>query len=178
MNRILSICVLSLCVTATAVDLPEEARVANRGPMCAWASLESLGNLHRVDALHGVRDYRYANKRGEQAFDPVIKAELDRRGVRYRMTRSLSYDRSLLESYASSHGAMVSFKAGTWSSMCHAVVITHYDGETVKFYCSDVRTKQGKPHIWTCKKAWFDWAWLGNAVVILPDDQDSHLAQN
>ena len=153
---------------ASAIDLPQDARVPNRGPMCCWSSLETLARTHGIEQLYGLRDDRYAQRPNEPAYDSVVKAELDRRQVDYRLTKHFSYDRSLLKQYADSHGVVVAFKAGAgWSSRCHAVVVTHYDDDDVKFYCSDRRTKNGTPHVWTASRAWFDRAWMGGSVVLL-----------
>ena len=164
-----------LCSPALAIDLPEECRVANRGPLCAWASLETLGNLHGIEQLKGLRDYRYTKRPNEKAFDPVVKAELERRGVRFAMTPNLSYNRSLLERYADSHGVMVALRPNSgWSIYCHAVVINHYDADkagAVEFYCSDKRQSGGVKGTWKAPRVWFDRAWQGGSVVVFPDEE-------
>lgn len=166
--------VIAVALPAFAIELPDDVRVANRGPMCVWASLETLGKLHGVEELNGLRDYRYTKRGSEPAYDHVIKAELDRRGVEYKLTKQYSYDRKLLEQYANSHGVMVAFKAGSgWSVFCHAVTVISYDAERVEFYCSDKRLKNGVPGMWKASRRWFDQAWLGGAVVIgRSDDPD------
>lgn len=153
---------------ASAVELPEYCRVQNRGPMCAWACLETLARVHGIQQLFGLRDYRFLNKYNEKALDPVVEAELQRLGVNYLFSKNETFDPWLLELFAESHGVMVSFKPGTWSQLCHAVIVTEYGEKQVKFWCPDATMKNGKPHIWTAQRSWFDSAWMGNSVVVAP----------
>lgn len=156
----------------SAIDLPDDVRVSNRGPMCAWASLETLANLHGVDQLKGLRDYRFTKRRNEPAYDVAIKAELDRRGVNYKLLKHGSYDRSLLH-HADDLGVVVALNANTgWSIYMHAVLLTKYDADksgTVEFYCSDKRQSGGVKGTWKAPRSWFDRAWSGGSIVIYPE---------
>lgn len=158
--------------SAVAIELPEECRVENRGPMCAFAALETLGRTHGITALYGLRDDRYEKDPRGLTYDSTIADELSRRGVRYELRPQWSFDRSLLRRYANSHGVVVALKPGNnWSGGCHAVAVTRYDDEWVEFYDCNRTTQNGRAKIWRCPRRWFDeQGWMGSSVVVLKEE--------
>jgi hypothetical protein len=170
LSRMISFWLLGL-LPLGAVELPVECRVHNIGPMCAWASLDTLARCHGVAKLVGVMEDRRRNKPDEKAFDDVIRAELDRRGVDYRFTPQSSFDRQYLEHYTEHYGVAVALKEGNPHSIgCHMIVVTQYGPEWVIFYDSTKHSLNDRPKLWRCGRPWFDAWWLGNSVVVLPDN--------
>jgi hypothetical protein len=172
LSRMITFAAIWLCFTANvaAIDLPEACRVRNIGPMCAWASLDTLARANEVQDLVGVLEYRRANWPEELAYDGVIKAELDRRGVHYDFRNQYSYDRSLLYQYSVPFGVAVALKAGNPHSIgCHMIVVTHYDSKRVEFYDSSKPVRDGQPKTWRCGRPWFDQWWLGCSIVVFPN---------
>lgn len=170
---------LLICSSAMAIDLPDECRISNRGPMCAASSLETLARRHGVESLYGFRDVwyeKYAKGEAPKAWDWAIRGSLDKRHVNYLMTDQYSYDRRLLDKYANSHGVMVALKANTgWSVFCHAIIVTTIDDSGLEFYCSDRPKNASKHGTWRCSNKWFfgtdgkNGAWQGGSVVVLPE---------
>lgn len=170
MRRLLAgIALAWVAAAAQAVEIPEEARVRNKGGYCAWASLDTMARVNRIPRLVGILEQRRAKLRTamDAGYDWLIEAELKDRGVRYELRKFGSRDTSLLEQHAESHGVMVSLLAGnSYSRMCHAIVVTKYDAEHVEFYDSDNPVRDGKPKTWKCGRSWFDRWWTGASVVV------------
>jgi len=154
---------------ACAIELDEDHRIPNIDGMCAWSSLETLGRANGVKSLHGLRDYRRLHRPTELAYDHVIRAELDSRGVHYEFRPQGSYDRTLLEKYSRHFGVAAALKPNNpWCGGPHEIVVTDFGPEWVEFYDSSRPLQDGKPKIWRCGRSWFEAYWWGQSIVVFP----------
>jgi hypothetical protein len=161
---------------AVAIDLPVEARVANVGSYCTWASLDTVARANGVQQLSGILEERRRRNmaRPDPGYDRTIAAELEARRVHYAICPQGSYDRNLLKRFANTYGVVVSLAAGNpWSIGCHTIVVTQYNDERVEFYDSSRPVDQyRRPRVWYCSRGWFDQWWIGSSVVVFPDDNE------
>jgi hypothetical protein len=165
--------VLLLPSLGYALDLPERVRVRNCGGRCAWACLETAANALGDDRLRGLVNLRGglsrdAHKTYDYGNTLKIADQLDALGVRYHIDRDYTYDFDTLRKYANRRGVVVSlyegslYLEGRTLKECHAVLLTDFRDDGVKFYCPDSPWK-----LWRGELAWFRKAWTGSAVVIL-----------
>ena len=165
------------------IEIPKDYRIANVQPgYCVWVSLEILGYLNDVKKLHGLTsarakdpDHIYYVKENDVLIkmvmpkhagcDTAIQEKLNDLKVKFKINPAGSSDRNLLK-YANTIGCMVGIKPGGRNPGYHAIVLTHYDDEIVKFYdCNDVNAN------YEAKREWFDFYWTGLAVVIEPESK-------
>jgi hypothetical protein len=158
------------------VRLAPDNRVSNRPPgVCVWACLESAGRCQGVDALSGLAADRARQAlRWERAGGFVVavadnsgtadrvEAELQRRGVRYRM--AFLHDTSLIEAgMRSGRPVCVSLVDYPNVGQCHEVLLLEWDVEEVRFYDpNDPAEDQVR------SRAWFEAHWLGRSVLLGP----------
>lgn len=173
------ITLLALAVSAFAVEIPKRHRVPNRDPgYCCWASLETLGRLHGVKALHNLVERR-THESGVYVLtwhgweyipnnvgcDFVVREKLEDLGVRFRQQETGYFSRKLLR-YATSHGCTVGMQRGAFEGLDgqHAVTLTHYDDECVEFI-----DPNHPEQVFRATREWFDYYWMGMVIVILDD---------
>jgi len=166
---------LTSAMSVFAVDIPKDCRVANIPPgYCCWASLETLGKVHKISSLDGLLEARTKEKdtiigysgsiqlveARNYGYDHAIRAKLAALKVKFWMNSTGSFDRSLLK-YANSHGCLVGLKAGARGELGHGIVLTHYDDKIIRFYDSN------QPNdTWEGSREWFDYWWSGMTVVV------------
>ena len=157
-----------------ALDIPTDCRVANIPPgYCCWASLETLGNVHGIASLKGLRDLRtkdndvffiasniYYVEPRNYGYNHALRGKLTSLKVKFWMKDSGNTDRTLLD-LAGSHGCLVGMKPGARGKDAHGIVLTHYDDKTIKFY--DCNQPQS---IWEGSREWFDYHWTGMVIVV------------
>jgi hypothetical protein len=166
MHRVAWIAIL-LASTANAVELPEAVRIPNWGGYCTWACLGTLAKRHGwpYPVQNIMREVWTKNGQlpAYAGYDHRIERELQAAGVLYLMRPQFSYDRTLLEHFAESHGVQFAFAIGTPGIGCHSCVCVSYGPDVVKYYDPN-RPKT----IMQVDRAFFDRWWLGSSVVILP----------
>lgn len=169
MNPLALTAVLLLASTAAALDLPEAARVENRGARCLWASIQTAA-LARGDS----RFDGWLADCSEWGTFLAAHEKLTRMGVRHLVDLDGAYNVATLKRYAKSHGVTVSlWKGCRWydgrrSRHAHAILLVDFTDTHVDFYDSDApRDAWGKPRIWRSSRAWFESAWAGNSCVVL-----------
>jgi len=168
---------LKSAISVNAVDIPKDCRVANIPPGCYWASLETLGKVHKISSLKGLLEartreddtiivvegsgvlFRQVDPKN-YGYDDAIRKKLTDLKVKFWMNATGNADRSLLK-YANTHGCLVGLKAGARGELAHGIVLTHYDDNIIRFYDSN------QPNdIWEGSREWFDFWWSGMIVVV------------
>jgi hypothetical protein len=160
---------LLISIILLCIEIPVEARVKNPGSYCAWSSLDTLARVHGIERLKHVSRDRLIKNQGypDAGYDHVMVKELESRKVKHEIRKQWSYDRTLLNSYAATLGVSVSLMQGNpYCGGCHQIIVTHYDQWTVQFF----DTNTPKKDRYTCSREWFDTWWLGNSLVIFPDE--------
>jgi len=165
-------------IAVIAADIPKDCRVANIPPgYCCWASLETLGKVHKISSLDGLLDARTREddtiiivqgsgvsfrqvEPKNYGYDHAIRKKLTDLKVKFWMNTTGNADRSLLK-YANSHGCLVGLKAGARGQLGHGIVLTHYDDKIIRFYDSNQ-----PDDTWEGSREWFDFWWSGLIVVV------------
>lgn len=166
---------LMSAISAFAVDIPKDCRVANIPPgYCCWASLETLGKVHKISSFDGLLESRTKEndtivvypgglhhvEPKNYGYDHAISSKLTDLKVKFWMNATGSFDRSLLK-YANSHGCLVGLKAGARGKIGHGIVLIHYDDKIIRFYDTN------QPNdTWEGSREWFDFWWSGMTVVV------------
>jgi hypothetical protein len=172
-------CFLFLSSSVWSIELEKKDRTPNQAPgYCVWASLETLGHHHKIESLFDLVEKRKKDpdiyiqnfdQNGKEFFalqqrhigtDFVIREKLDQLKIDYKITLTRSNDRSLL-SFANEQGVLVGVKVGARGPAAHIIVLTHYDGETIKFYDCNY-----PDDIWLGSREWFDHWWTGLSIVV------------
>ena len=136
-------------------------RVYNRsGSQCVWATIQALGNYHKVKGVQGLTDrYKHATGPGE------VNRVLTARNVKFKQVNSRNnYD--FIEEWVTQKKMGVGIGVGR-----HVILVCHFErGKLVKII--DNSDRQLRVQTWSWEKfvSRFDnWAF-----VILPDDYPSH----
>lgn len=184
---------LSVAAVAGEIDVLKEKRVANfPSGCCVWASLETLGNVHGVEALKGITKYRHDNYSKKQVYihgtyvqGPTglvqiqgphyevvneapgtperVTAEMTRLKVDYKMQTDASKDLTLLKDAVSKNlGAAVGFKDFPNQGNYHMVALTDLTDEKVVFVDNRDCAR------YEASRAWFDAHWSGYTIVVYP----------
>lgn len=176
---IFAFCFFFLSPSVWSIELEKKDRTPNQEPgYCAWASLETLGRHHKIEPLYHLVEKRKKDpdvylqnfdENGREFFtlqkkhigtDFAIKEKLDQLKINYKMTLTRSNDRSLLSS-ANEQGVLIGVKAEARGPAAHIIVLTHYDGETIKFYDCNYPND-----IWLGSREWLDHWWTGLSIII------------
>lgn len=160
-------------LVALAVDLPEECKVHNR-PRFGWCRLACIDTAARVAGSKAAGIYTQQRlwgwqKQHQGTTDDMVKKHLDELGANYILSPMYTRDAELLKKYVPTHGACISFKRGTpWfaTQQAHTVFITEFTALEVKIW-----DPNNPKQIFTKSRAFFDYYWLGDAVVMLGDDE-------
>jgi len=161
-----------IAASLLSLDIPEEAKVnRNPGVYCTWTCIDVVQRVHNIKPLKGLLRERWLARNGapDPGYPTVVEAALKQRHVNYHFCDQFSYNRRLLNDYADKYGVIVALKTGNpFSKFCHSILVTSYDQWTVQFYCPDAQKR------FTCSREWFDIWWLGDSLVIFPEDHDDN----
>lgn len=171
------LCALAFATPLFGFEIPAECHIKNEKPgYCCWVSLEILGKVHGIKQLDNLVENRkkepdrvFVNSAGQREIHPKnlgysysIREKLNKLGVRYWMQDAGYYDRSLLK-HAKTHGCVIAVKEGAIPGYKrpHAIIVTQFDKEGVKFFDCNKPEKR-----WIATKEWFDYYWTGMIVVV------------
>lgn len=186
--RKLLVGVFALLALATSVfaevKIPEESRVRNRAPgYCGWCCLETLGNLQKIAKLKDLvnkrendQDFEYDVKIKVKFMEEIkeltfrvkepkhaasiksVKDKLDTLGVKYKIT---SFDLDHIQEAVAKNGCVIFAKAGAFGKDGHAVILTEYTKEIVKFI------DPNDCCVYVATRAWFEVVWDGTAITLV-----------
>lgn len=156
---------------------------------CAWAALETLGRHHQIAKLYNLtqnrtKEYDFEKKEdgevvrykwirypgGRKAAEEVntgglqaVSNKLSQLGVKFRIHDG--YSTSLIR-YAIKNnlGCVIACKSDGFymePGGSHAVVLTEFKGDVVKFIDSNDPWR-----VYTANVAWFDKYWIGYTIVV------------
>lgn len=181
---------------AAELEVPAKDRVKNLpSGCCVWAAVESLGNVHRIDKLRGITQYRHdtygakpvwvegsyvvvnglwtrtegphwAKTNDAPGNETNVPAELTRLGVRHKLQARGDYDLTLLKAAVrDALGAAVAVRDYPKPGDHHMVALTDLTDDRVVFIDSLDLKKHG------ASRDWFDRHWMGFTVVVYPDEK-------
>lgn len=180
MRRIALALVLLSCGTAVGLDVPKECFTQNVGGRCWWAAMQTIAKARSLGKLETVFDRRlkaYPNIAADVGSDKLIDAQLTHDEADFVREKHGTFNLETLAKYADSHGVIVTMRPGTnWIrhdrsrppprlQVSHAIAIVGWNGETLRFFCSDNPQK-----IWESPVSWFKDGWQGDSVVVLSGD--------
>lgn len=174
------LCALLVSQVSWGIEIPFKCRVLNWHPgYCTWASIETLGAVHGIKELDMLvknrsdeMDEYYQNDKGEWicykknvGWDYAVTNKLNSLKIKFINQKHDNYNRRLLEKYANKYGCVVTIKGdekGNGVSVSdHSIVVTKYCDTQVTFFDSN------RPaHMYVASRAWFDYWWAGNTIVI------------
>lgn len=185
--RKLLVGVFALLALATSVfaevKIPEEHRIKNRAPgYCGWCCLETLGNMQKITKLKDLAknrendpDFEYDTKIKVKFMEEIkeltfhikepkntasvqsVKDKLDTLGVKYKIT---SFDLDHVEEAVKKNGCVIFTKTGAFGDGGHAVILTEYTKEIVKFI------DPNDCCVYVATRAWFEVVWQGTAITL------------
>lgn len=192
-NITLILLVLAFPLSAHAqLKVVQKLCVKNRSPgYCAWASIETLGNHHKIPQLKNLLELRskeshikiwdgskwvsepvvFVNHNGEKKKIPVhtgyefaIEQKLKELKVKFTLQSTNSRSTDLIQmAIKNKLGCSVGFKAGAFGTGAHAITITDFNEQTFSY------VDPNHPHVeQTWSRAWFDYWWSGYVLVIYP----------
>lgn len=177
------LCVLLLWQPARpdfVIPIGDQVSNSTKYGCCVWASLEMLGHHLHIKAMEGLLVECVADeKNGATVYEAGVK--LDTLNVKYlsrhdwwiknadgelefiRSTRNFEFVRRACQSGA---GCVVFMHNWPVPKSLHAIVLSHYDEDEVRFYDpNDVGSKYQAP------RSWFDRNWSGGVIYLNPDQK-------
>ena len=177
MKKLIALLVLLIPSQACSVDIDAKDRVKNQKPgFCAWASLETLGNHHKIKKMNGLLESRkglpskWIIEHGwlvwvdaSDGFVTTIKEKLDELKVKYYIRE---YGERDLLPCVNDYGAAVGMSKETVGAdgikfgEAHMIILTRYNKKMVRFIDPNDRQE------YEASREWFDKYWEGVIVIV------------